>query len=58
RVDLGCWLTWDYAYKAPIVGGEIEVLNGNINSSELHLKFKLKDAKGHSIMGEWKGKIE
>lgn len=58
RVDLGCWFTWNYAYKAPLVGGEIEVLSGNTDSSELHLKFNLKDAKGHTVKGEWKGKIE
>lgn len=57
RTDLGTWYTWNYGFKAPLVSGEVEVLESAADGKSAHLKFTLKDAKGHTVTGEFNGKL-
>lgn len=58
RTDLGTWYTWEYAYKAPLVSGEVEVVETSADLSNVRIKFTLKDAKGNTVSGEYAGKLE
>ena len=62
QVDLGTWYTWgDFGpnqKKAPFVGGEIEVVKSDEKLKDVEIKFSLKDAKGHTLTGVYKGALD
>lgn len=58
RTDLGTWYTWEFAKKAPLVSGEVEVVESDAALDNVHIKFTLKDAKGHTVTGEYKGALD
>lgn len=56
--NLGTWYTWEYTHKAPIVAGEVEVVETSSDLKNTRIKFTLKDAKGNTVTGEYKGALE
>lgn len=62
QVDLGTWYTWggfgSTQKKAPFTGGEIEVVKSDEKLKDVEIKFSLKDAKGHTLTGVYKGALD
>lgn len=62
QVDLGAWYTWGgfgpSQKKAPFLGGEIEVVKSDEKFKDVEIKFSLKDAKGHTLTGVYKGALD
>lgn len=56
----GCWLTLGYSDKAPLVSGEVEILEDVVSWNDVKLRAKLYDnaATPHCVTCEFSGRLQ
>lgn len=57
--NYGCWLTLDYSDKAPLVGGQVEVLEDITSWDNIKIKVRLTDnaETPHTVTCEYSGSV-
>lgn len=55
----GCWLTLQYADTAPLIGGEVEILEDIVSWSDVKLRVRLTDnaETPHTVTSEFSGAV-
>lgn len=55
----GCWLTLDYSTRAPLVSGEVEILEDVVSWNEVKMRVKLYDnaSTPHTVTCDFSGSV-
>ena len=55
----GCWLTLGYSTKAPLVSGEVEILEDVVSWNDVKMRVKLYDnaSTPHTVTCEFSGSV-
>lgn len=58
-LDGGCWLTLDYSTKAPLVSGEVEILEDVVSWNQVKMRVKLYDnaSTPHTVTCDFSGSV-